>query len=64
MSTAIKTATYNEQTKELTVEFASSHKSYVYSDVSPQVASNLSNADSKGQYFNTEIRNGYAYKLV
>ncbi len=60
-SSNIAAVGYNEETKELHIEF-NSGKTYSYQDVPKEIAVNLVKADSVGKYFHAHIRNaGYEY---
>lgn len=59
-STAISSIGYNNGAGRLEVTFQSG-RSYAYYNVSRQRYQAFCNADSKGRYFNKNIRNGYAY---
>lgn len=48
-------------TSELRVTFRNSEDTYVYYDVSPEVWHSFKTADSKGSYFNEEIKGYYEY---
>ena len=54
---------YNEKRQVLEVEFQSG-KIYQYLDVPPAIYKELSDAESKGQYFNSEIRDTYEFVRV
>ena len=62
-STVIRRYAYDHSTAELWVEFVTGRR-YVYSDVPAQVAETLGSAFSKGVYFNTRIRDRFAYREV
>ncbi len=59
-STAIKGMNYNNATGRMTLTFPSG-RTYAYFDVSPADYRAFCNADSKGRYFNSVIRDKYAY---
>jgi len=58
-SSVIKSMTYDEGRKDLTVDFKSG-KLYVYTPVSQQFFNKLNNAESKGSFFNLHIKNNEA----
>lgn len=59
-SSAISDVAYNTTLGRLTVTF-NSGRTYDYFNVSPQRYKAFCEADSKGRYFNQNIRHGYAY---
>ncbi len=62
-STTIKSVGYESRTKILEIEFRSGAV-YQYLDVPKKVHDGLRRAESKGQYFNVEIRDEYAFVRV
>lgn len=58
-SSVIKSLTYDENRKDLQVSFKSG-KLYVYTPVSQQFFNKLQNAESKGKFFNKNIKNNEA----
>ena len=54
-STAISSATYDDETGELTIVMADGSE-IVKTDIEPDVWDRLKNAPSPGGYFNAEIR--------
>lgn len=54
-SSVIKSLTYNENRNDLTVTFKS-NKLYVYTPVSNEFFNKLTNAESKGRFFNKHIK--------
>ncbi len=62
-STAIRAFTYNEATRRLTVIFVSGRR-YVYDDVPPDVADAFARAESRGGFFNREIRDRYRFREI
>ena len=58
-SSVIKSLTYDENRKDLSVSFKSG-KLYVYTPVSQQFFNKLQNAESKGKFFNKNIRDNEA----
>jgi hypothetical protein len=54
---------YDESTRELDVLFTSG-KTYRYFDVPPDLYSGLLEAESKGQFFNEEIKDIYPFSEV
>lgn len=59
-STAIRAASYNVQSRTLTLWFTSGGQGYDYYNVPQYVYDGLLSAASKGQYFNAYIRDQYA----
>ncbi|PIR88474.1 MAG: KTSC domain-containing protein [Candidatus Harrisonbacteria bacterium CG10_big_fil_rev_8_21_14_0_10_44_23] len=57
-SSDLKAIGYDPETKILEVEFQSGSL-YQYVNVAENVYSELMKSDSKGNYFNTQIRDGY-----
>jgi hypothetical protein len=62
-STNLKKVGYDRKTKELEITFQNG-RVYVYDDVPEEVFKELLDADSKGRYFNSEIRDDYQYYRV
>ncbi len=62
-STAIRNFAYDTATGELWVTFTSGRR-YVYNDVAPEVVHEFQQADSRGAFFNHEIRDRYPYREV
>lgn len=62
-SRSIEAAVYDRPQAILEVSFRSG-ASYRYLDVPPEVYHQFLLAESKGRYFNTYIRNRYAYAKV
>lgn len=60
-SSSVATIGYDPGTQELWVEFTSG-TTYVYSEVPEIVYEELMNSDSKGSYFNRDVRNAYAFR--
>ena len=60
-STVLRSFTYRAETRELCVEFVSGRR-YVYFDVPESVALALRSAFGKGVYFNSRIRDRYAFR--
>jgi hypothetical protein len=59
-STAVRAASYDPRTGTLALWFTSGGQSYDYYNVPQHIYDGLLNASSKGQYFNTYIREQYA----
>ena len=59
-SSAIRGFGYIERDAKLMITFVTG-RTYEYFNVSPTAYQKFRNADSKGRYFNTVIRNKYAY---
>jgi hypothetical protein len=62
-STTIKSVGYESKSRVLEIEFQSGAV-YQYLDVPKAVHEGLRRAESKGQYFNEEIRDDYAFVRV
>ena len=62
-STTMKSVGYESKSKILEIEFQSGAV-YQYLDVPKKVHEGLRRAESKGQYFNGEIREEYAFVPV
>jgi hypothetical protein len=62
-SAAISKTSYNEETKVLTVEFEK-YGTYEYAGVPADVNAALEKAESKGAYFNENIRGKYTDKKI
>lgn len=62
-SNVIESCAYDEEAKELTLDFKSggSHK---YSDVPKEVFEGICSADSAGKYFHSQIRGKYPSERV
>lgn len=60
-SSAFTSIGYRCSEKELWVTFRNSGVSYVYYGVAPEVWSAFKEADSKGSFFNEEIKGYYKY---
>lgn len=62
-STAIRNIAYDTAARELWVTFTSGRR-YVYEDVAAEVVHSFQHADSRGAFFNHEIRDRYPYREV
>jgi hypothetical protein len=62
-STTMQTVGYNQKSQVLEVEFQSG-MIYQYLDVPPAIYKELLEAESKGRYFNGEIRDTYEFIRV
>ncbi len=62
-STAIKTISYDPKRQELRLTFESD-RAYVYEGVQVDTYEELLSAESKGGYFNRNIRDAYEYREV
>jgi hypothetical protein len=60
-STSIEAIGYDRRTGELYVRFLESGDRYVYREVEEEVFEEFLCADSKGNYFNREIKGEYPY---
>ncbi|SFV35904.1 KTSC domain-containing protein [Devosia crocina] len=64
MSTAIRHLHYKLETEELSVWFAPDFRRYTYSGVPQTLYEALSEAESRGRFFNQHIRGRFACRLV
>ncbi len=62
-STAIRNIAYDTATRKLWVTFTTGRR-YVYEDVALEVVQAFQRADSRGAFFNHEIRDRYPYHEV
>ena len=62
-STNIRSASYNTESKLLTVVF-NNGSIYEYSDVSWELFTKFRMSDSQGAFLNSKIKNTHAYKKV
>lgn len=62
-STAIRRIMYDPIDRDLWVTFVSGRQ-YVYFDVPPEKFSAFSHAESRGGFFNREIRDHYGYREI
>lgn len=60
-STVIRVFTYDAARRRLTIVFRSGRR-YVYRDVPEEVFEAFAGAFSKGEYFNSHIRDRYAFE--
>ncbi len=60
-SSSIEAVGYDSDNQVLYVRFLNSGKTYVYYDVDEPVHREFLQADSKGRYFGSNIRNHYQY---
>ena len=63
MSTVIKGAWYLPQRRRLELLFHSGRR-YVYSEVPMGIASRFAEAESKGRFYNVEIRNRFPCREI
>ena len=63
-SSNIEAIGYEENAQELHVRFLKSGETYVYFGVEVWVYQDFMQADSKGQYLNTQIRNRYQFQKM
>lgn len=61
-SSLILSVGYDLASSVLEIEFAESHRVYQYFDVPLSIYSEFMAADSKGTYFNENIRDMYVYQ--
>jgi lysyl-tRNA synthetase class 2 len=59
ISSALTNVNYDQRSRTLIVRFVTG-RVYQYSDVPPEVYQGLLDADSKGAFFNTHVRDRYA----
>ena len=62
-STAIRRFSYEPETRTLFVTFVSG-QDYLYEDVPAEVARGFREAASKGRFFQTKIRDRFAYRRL
>lgn len=62
-STSLSAVGYEPETGTLEIEF-NSGSVYQYFNVPEEIYLNLLEAESKGRFFQTDIRNIYAYEMV
>ncbi len=60
-STAIRFHRYDAETRSLLIVFTSGRR-YVYADVPQAIATAFDRAESKGTFFNAEVRDRFAYE--
>jgi KTSC domain len=63
-STSIQLVGYDEDARELYVQFRLRGRTYVYFDVPPEAYAALLEAPSKGRYLNFEIKPYHEYRRV
>ena len=63
-STSIRKSHYDPETRTLSVWFVTSGKGYDYESVPPEIYAAFRSAFSKGQYFNTHIRDHFQYRQI
>jgi hypothetical protein len=59
-SSNIASLSYNEESKELTVEFKNGSE-YMYNHVPLKIFEDFLDADSKGKFLNAEIKGNYPF---
>lgn len=62
-STAIRDFSYDETSCRLTITFVSGRR-YVYDNVPSDVFDAFTRADSRGGFFNRDIRDRYRYREI
>lgn len=62
-STAIRNIAYDTAAREMWVTFTSGRR-YIYEDVAPEIVHAFQRAESRGAFFNHEIRDHYPYREV
>jgi hypothetical protein len=60
-SSAIRSFDYREARRELLITFTTGRR-YLYLGAPPEVVSKFTAAESKGRFFNLEIRDHYPYR--
>ncbi|MER8677061.1 MULTISPECIES: KTSC domain-containing protein [unclassified Mesorhizobium] len=63
-STSIRKFDYDPNTRVLSVWFVASGKHYEFLDVPAEAVAAFKTAFAKGVYFNSHIRNRYAFRLA
>ncbi|MER8646666.1 KTSC domain-containing protein [Mesorhizobium sp. M1252] len=63
-STSISKFDYDPNTRVLSVWFVASGKHYEFLDVPAEAFAAFKSAFAKGRYFNSHIRNRYAFRLT
>ena len=63
-SSLIESMTYNATTEILTIAFRTNGSVYMYKDVPKSVVEEFLSAESKGRYFNKNIKGNYDYMQV
>lgn len=63
-STSLEASGYDPVTRELFVRFLKSGLTYVYIDVDESVFDEFFRADSKGSYYNRQIKPAYQYRQL
>jgi hypothetical protein len=61
ISSALVSVKYDAASKNLEIRFVNG-RTYRYSNVSADICEGLLNADSKGAFFNAQIRDRYPYR--
>ena len=62
-STAIQFYRYDASKRALLIVFTSGRR-YLYANVPPEIATDFDRADSKGTFFNAEIRDRFDYEEI
>lgn len=62
-SSVIRQFRYNETKRQLAVTFVSGRR-YIYADVPPEIYRQMRSSFSKGEYFNSHIRDRFAYEAA
>ena len=62
-SSMLRTVAYDAPSERLTLTFVNGQV-YAYTNVPQSVVDELLNAESKGQYFNSEIKDAFPYTRV
>ncbi len=63
-SSAIEQVSYDSDAHTLIATFRSSGRTYVYDEVPEEIYDSLLFSDSLGAYFNTHIRDRFAYREI
>ena len=62
-SSMVQSVSYDSDTQTMIITF-NNGKSYAYADVPEDVAGDLSNAASVGEFMNSEIKGRYSYRRL
>ena len=62
-SSVVSSFQYDSENRQLAITFVSGRR-YAYADVPPVVAERMRRATSKGTFFNTRVRDRYAFERL